>query len=152
MVPGSLWPTPDVTTAQDHYWLGRPTAAGTTQWANAFYPYGSTGQGSYLLHHGADIANPLGTPLLAPATGTVVFAQPYLSYGPSVILSHGGGYYTVYLYLSEILVREGELVATGQVLGRVGGADTPEGPHLEFQIRVNREAVDPRPWLRRSGG
>ena len=71
IVPGGPWPTPDVTLASEHYWLGRPTGAGTTQWASPFYPYGSTGQGHYLLHHGADIGNPTGTPLLAPADGVV---------------------------------------------------------------------------------
>jgi septal ring factor EnvC (AmiA/AmiB activator) len=108
--------------------------------------------GTVIIRQGMGIAAAEHTEVKAVATGTVAFAQPYMSYGPSVILSHGGGYYTVFLYLSEILVREGDLVATGQVLGRVGGVDTPEGPHLEFQLRVNRGAVDPRPWLRRSGG
>jgi septal ring factor EnvC (AmiA/AmiB activator) len=75
-----------------------------------------------------------------------------VSYGPSIIVSHGGGYYSLYLYLSELLVASGETVARGQMIGRVGGADTPEGTHLEFQIRERGHAVDPLPWLRRSSG
>jgi septal ring factor EnvC (AmiA/AmiB activator) len=105
--------------------------------------------GTVILRNGIGIAAAEGTPVKAVAGGTVVFAQPYLSYGPSVILSHGGGNYSVYLYLSAIVVEQGEAVILGQTVGNVGGADTPEGTHLEFQIRSNRNAVDPMPWLRR---
>jgi septal ring factor EnvC (AmiA/AmiB activator) len=108
--------------------------------------------GTVILRNGIGIAADEGTPVQAVAGGTVFFAQPYLGYGPSVILSHGGGYYSLYLHLSEILVTEGEAVILGQPIGRVGGSATPEGPHLEFQIRINSRAVDPRPWLRRPRG
>jgi septal ring factor EnvC (AmiA/AmiB activator) len=64
-------------------------------------------------------------------------------------VSHGGGYYSLYLYLREVAVREGEAIARGQVVGSVGGARTPEGAHIEFQIRSpGGEAVDPLTWLR----
>lgn len=108
--------------------------------------------GTVILRNGIGIAAEEGTPVKAVAGGTVFFAQPYLGYGPSVILSHGGGYYSLYLHLSEILVAEGQTVILGQQIGRVGGSVTPEGPHLEFQIRVNSRAVDPQPWLRRPRG
>jgi septal ring factor EnvC (AmiA/AmiB activator) len=114
------------------------------------YRYGQqrNADGTVILRRGVGIAAEEGTSVEAVAGGTVVFAQPYLGYGPSVILSHGGGYYTVYLFLSEILVVQGEAVILGQTIGRVGGSATPEGPHLEFQIRINRQAVDPLPWLK----
>ncbi|UCC73300.1 MAG: peptidoglycan DD-metalloendopeptidase family protein [Gemmatimonadota bacterium] len=134
-----------------------PEDRGTLDWpvrGRVIYGYGQqrNPDGTVIIRQGIGIAADEHTEVQAVRTGTVVFAQPYLSYGPSVILSHGGGYYTVYLYLSDILVREGELAATGQVIGYVGGSDTPEGPHMEFQVRVNRSAVDPRPWLRRTSG
>lgn len=114
------------------------------------YRYGQqrNSDGTVILRRGVGIAVEEGSPVEAVAGGTVVFAQPYLGYGPSVILSHGGGYYTVYLFLSDILVVQGEAVILGQRIGRVGGSATPEGPHLEFQIRINRQAVDPLPWLK----
>ena len=108
--------------------------------------------GTVILRHGIGIEADERAPVAAVESGTVVFAQPYVSYGPSIILSHGGGYYSLYLYLSELLVASGETVAKGQVIGRIGGTDTPEGAHLEFQIRERGRAVDPLPWLRRSGG
>lgn len=104
-----------------------------------------------ILRRGIGIAADEGTPVKAVAGGSVVFAQPYLGYGPSVILSHGAGYYSVYLFLSDITVTQGESVILGQTVGQVGGSATPEGPHLEFQIRINRQAVDPLPWLKRRG-
>ena len=59
------------------------------------------------------------------------------------MLSHGGGFYTLYLYLEEIGVNQGREVAVGQVVGTVGGADTPEGPHMEFQIGPPSTAEPP---------
>jgi septal ring factor EnvC (AmiA/AmiB activator) len=104
--------------------------------------------GTVILRRGVGIAANEGAVVKAVAGGTVSFAQAYLGYGPSVILSHGAGYYTGYLYLSELLVSEGETVIVGQPIGRVGGSNTPEGSHLEFSIWINSRAVDPQPWLR----
>ena len=83
----------------------------------------------------------------------MALAGPFEGYGPTVVLSHGGGFYTLYLYLEEIGVREGLDVDAGQVVGTVGGSQTPEGPHLEFQIRAPvgggaPQAMDPLQWLR----
>ncbi|HSG81780.1 MAG TPA: peptidoglycan DD-metalloendopeptidase family protein [Gemmatimonadota bacterium] len=117
------------------------------------YRYGrqQNEDGTVILRRGIGIAAGEGSPVKAVAGGSVVFAQPYLGYGPSVILSHGAGYYSVYLFLSDIIVRQGETVILGQTIGRVGGSATPEGEHLEFQIRINRQAVDPLPWLKSRG-
>ena len=87
----------------------------------------------------------------------MVLAGPFEGYGPTVVLSHGDGFYTLYLYLEEIGVVEGRDVTAGQVVGTVGGAATPEGPHLEFQIRTpvnggTPQAQDPLQWLRPRGG
>jgi murein DD-endopeptidase MepM/ murein hydrolase activator NlpD len=90
--------------------------------------------------------------------GTVVLSGPFEGYGPTVILSHGEGYYTLYLYLEDLGVVEGRPVDAGQVVGTVGGRDSPEGPHLEFQIRVpsalggSPEPQDPLHWLRPQPG
>lgn len=109
--------------------------------------------GTVLRWNGLGIAAPTGTPVRAVRAGRVVMAGPFEGYGPTVVLSHGDGVYTLYLYLEEIGVVEGRDVQAGQVVGTVGGADTPEGPHLEFQIRApvgggTPQAQDPLGWLR----
>lgn len=114
--------------------------------------------GVTLRWNGIGIAAAPGTPVHAVKAGTVVLAQPMEGYGPSVIISHGGGYYTLYMYLKKIQVVEGQDVNEGQVIGTVGGQNTPEGPHVEFRIHapVGGGApvpVDPLRWLKpRSGG
>ena len=53
-----------------------------------------------------------------------------------MIVSHGGGYRTLYLWLKSVRVKEGQKIAAGDIVGTVGGEQTPEGPHIEFQVRV----------------
>lgn len=108
--------------------------------------------GVTLRRNGIGIAAAPGTPVRAVRAGTVAVAEPMEGFGPGVVLSHGGGYYTLYLYLGETRVREGQDVAAGDVLGTVG-AGPEEGPHLYLQIHApvrgrSPVPVDPLPWLR----
>jgi septal ring factor EnvC (AmiA/AmiB activator) len=140
----------------------RAEDAGSLDWplqGEIIYHFGRERQpnGTVLRWHGIGIASATGAPVRAVKAGTVVLAGPFQGYGPTVMLSHGEGFYTLYLYLEEIGVVQGRDVVAGQVIGTVGGADTPEGPHVEFQIRVPRdgsppEAQDPLLWLRPRGG
>jgi len=135
--------------------------AGTLDWpvdGRLIYRFGRERRpnGLVLRWNGVGIAASTGTPVRAVRGGRVVLAGPFEGYGPTVVLSHGQGFYTLYLYLEEIGVVEGRDVETGQVVGTVGGADTPEGPHLEFQIRAPvdggaPQAQDPLQWLRPRG-
>lgn len=113
--------------------------------------------GVVLRWNGIGIAARPGTPVRVVEAGTVVMAGPFEGYGPSVVVSHGAGYYTLYLYLQTINVREGQQVAARDVIGTVGGEKTPEGPHIEFQVRAPirngpPEPVDPLDWLRQRSG
>jgi septal ring factor EnvC (AmiA/AmiB activator) len=128
------------------------TELGSLDWpvtGNILYRFGVERRpnGTMLRWNGIGIAALPGTPVQAVRAGTVVLAGPFEGYGPTVVLSHGSGFYTLYLYLEDIGVVEGRRVESGQVVGTVGGRDTPEGPHIEFQIR-NPQAQDPLPWLR----
>jgi len=99
--------------------------------------------------HGIGIRAPAGTPVRAVATGTVSLAGPLGTYLTSVLLDHGGGYYTFYGSLSDATVTRGERVIKGQVVGHVGGASSDEGPHLHFEIRGQGGiALDPVNWLK----
>jgi septal ring factor EnvC (AmiA/AmiB activator) len=112
--------------------------------------------GGALRRNGLGIAAPAGAPVVAVRSGTVAHAGPFEGYGPSVVVSHGGGYYTLYLHLDDVGVVQSRRVEAGQVVGTVGGRNTPEGPHIEFQLRAPLDggppqAVDPLPWLRPAG-
>lgn len=113
--------------------------------------------GIALRNNGIGIAAAPGTPVRAVEGGDVVLARPFEGYGPTVMVNHGGGYYTLYMYLKSISVREGQTVSARQVVGTVGGEQTPEGAHIEFQVRAPvraggvAEAVDPLAWLRQRG-
>ena len=99
--------------------------------------------------HGIGIAAPAGTPVRAIASGTVSLAGPLGTYLKSVLLDHGGGYYTFYGYLSDATVTKGERVVKGQTLGHVGGESSDRGPHLHFEIRGQGGiALDPINWLK----
>ena len=112
--------------------------------------------GIVLRWNGIGIQASTGTPVRAVRSGTVVLAGPFEGYGPTVVLSHGEGFYTLYLYLEDIGVIQGRRVDAGQVVGTVGGSDTSEGPHVEFQVRApvdggTPQARDPLQWLRPRG-
>ncbi len=135
--------------------------AGTLDWpieGDVIYSFGRERQpnGTVLRWNGIGIESATGEPVRAVKAGMVVLAGPFEGYGPTVVVSHGGGFYTLYLYLEDIGVVEGREVVAGQVVGTVGGADTPEGPHIEFQIRApldgaSPQAQDPLQWLRPPG-
>jgi len=99
---------------------------------------------------GIGIAVDPGTPVRAVAAGTVRLAQSLGTYGPSVVVDHGGGFYTVYMFLSDFTTRVGQSVERGDVIGRSGGENSDQGPHVQFEIRgPGGQALDPLRWLRR---
>ncbi|MCX6547768.1 MAG: M23 family metallopeptidase, partial [Acidobacteria bacterium] len=87
-----------------------------------------------------------GAPVQAVAEGKVAFADYYQSYGPMVILDHGGGWFTIYTHLQGLAVARGQVLAAGEVLGTVG--ETVDGPRLGFEIRLKAQAQDPQKWLK----
>jgi septal ring factor EnvC (AmiA/AmiB activator) len=116
------------------------------------YPFGTTTgpNNTRIPRHGIGIKAAVGAPVKAVAAGTVSLAGPLGLYLTSVLLDHGGGYYTFYAYLNDATVRQGDRVLRGQVLGHVGGESSDEGPHLHFEIRGQGGiALDPGNWLRR---
>jgi murein DD-endopeptidase MepM/ murein hydrolase activator NlpD len=95
-------------------------------------------------HHGLDIAAPVGTPVIAADSGMVAFAGRLPYYGLVVRIDHGGGkVVTVYGHLSKILVKQGQVVDRGTVIGEVGSTGRSTGPHLHFEVRLNGETTDP---------
>lgn len=98
--------------------------------------------------NGMGISANTGTPVRSIASGEVVLADNVGTYGPTVIVQHGGGDYSVYGSLQRIDVRKGQQIAKGAVIGTVGATDPELPPHLHFEIRPKGRAVDPLEWLR----
>lgn len=89
----------------------------------------------YRAHLGTDYAAPVGTPVQAVANGRVEFAASKGGDGRMVQLRHSNGYETYYLHLSRIMVRPGQAVRQGQLIGLVGATGLATGPHLDFRVR-----------------
>lgn len=94
-------------------------------------------------HSGEDIAAPAGTPVLAMNEGIVRLTMDHFFTGKGVILDHGLGLFSMYFHLSAIDVQDGQLVTTGQRLGKVGSSGRATGPHLHWGVRLNGARVNP---------
>ena len=99
-------------------------------------------------HDGVDISAPEGTTVVAAAPGVVIFAGERSGYGSIVILRHAGQLHTLYAHASELLVKEGDRVAEGAPVARVGKSGKTTGPHLHFEVREGMKPRDPLPFLR----
>jgi len=95
------------------------------------------------LHDGIDIANEEGTNILASADGIIVKSKYESDHGLIVVIEHNKSYQTEYRHLSELAVKEGDKVKSGDVIGLLGSTGQSTGPHLHFSIIKNGEYVDP---------
>ena len=98
--------------------------------------------------NGMGIGAAVGTSVKSIAAGEVVLADNVGTYGPTVIVQHGGGDYSVYGSLARIDVRKGQQIPKGESIGTVGATDPDLPPHLHFEIRPKGRSVDPLVWLR----
>lgn len=98
-------------------------------------------------HDGLDISAPRGTPVKSSAAGTVIYAGRYYNYGQFIVVDHGGGIQTAYGHLHKILVRKGQKVTKGMVIGQVGSTGRSTAPHLHYEVRVNGVAVNPMDYV-----
>ena len=106
--------------------------------------------GGIIRWNGIGIAAGVGTSVKAVESGTVRLVGQFGTYGLTVVVEHGNGYYSVYSHLESAKVRLGASVSKGGVIGTVGGQNSDYGPHLHFEIRgENQIALDPATWLRR---
>lgn len=166
--PAQSPPTPHPPAAEEEasrYFLLRPIPPGYNHTISRFYPYGSTAGGRYQTHHGVEFENPLGTPVVAAGPGRVAFAGsddrhalgPLTRfYGLVVVVEHpqpflGQRVYSLYGHLESVAVEEGQEVAAGELLGRVGMTGIALGPHLHFEIRLGQNSYlstrNPELWL-----
>jgi murein DD-endopeptidase MepM/ murein hydrolase activator NlpD len=94
-------------------------------------------------HNGEDIGAPLGTDVAATNDGIVRITVDHIFSGKGVFVDHGLGFYTMYFHLSEIMVKDGDLVTAGQIIGKVGATGRATGPHLHWGVKLNGARVNP---------
>lgn len=99
-------------------------------------------------HRGVDIPARTGTQIRAAGGGVVVYAGWRNGYGYTVMINHGNGIVTLYAHNSRNLVTVGQHVARGDVIAHVGSTGRTTGSHLHYEVQINGEAVDPRPFMR----
>jgi len=100
------------------------------------------------MHNGVDIANRVGTPIVAADGGRVIFSGWDGGFGNVVRIDHENGYVTVYAHNTTNLVRVGERVARGQQIATMGSTGNSTGSHIHFEIRRNGTPIDPWPHIR----
>jgi hypothetical protein len=94
-------------------------------------------------HSGADFASPTGRPVKAPNAGRIVLAGSRYFTGNTVLIDHGQGLFSLMAHLSDIDVKVGASIATGDVIGKVGATGRVTGPHLHWTVRINGARIDP---------
>lgn len=137
----------------DVYSLKRFTAPTDSQRYTAYcgdrrvYAY-SNGKSSTSLHYGNDYGVPTGTDVKACAEGKVVMAENRISTGWSVVIEHLPGLYSLYYHMSELKVKEGDMVKPGELIGKSGATGLATGPHLHWEVRLNGSAVCPEFFMK----
>ena len=138
-----------LTNTEIRQWEGLFTSPVTTAIVTARYgdPRSYAGGPVEIYHSGVDFAGTVGTPILAPANGTVVFNELMDLHGNTVVVDHGQGVVTAYFHLSETFVSVGDVVTAGQPLAAGGSTGLSTGPHLHWELRVNGVSVNGLQWL-----
>lgn len=125
-----------------------PTIWPVKGWVSSGFSYRNDPfTGMRVFHYGIDIATNYGNPIVAPADGTVVSLGNDKILGSHIVLSHGNGITTHYLHLSKFLVRNGQKVKRGEIIGLVGKSGKAVGPHLHYEIRLNDRPVNPYNYI-----
>ena len=137
--PEKLWSGPFIAPSQAR----RSTGYGVRRYYN-----GKFAKDYY--HRGVDFAGALGSPVVAPAGGRVVLvgrvSQGFRIHGNVIGIDHGQGVTSIFMHLSRIDVKEGDVVTAGQKIGGIGATGASTGPHLHWGLYVNGKSVDPASW------
>ncbi len=134
--PGRGGPAPTLSAPVDGGWL-------SSSFGWRIDPF--SGQKSF--HEGLDFPSESGTPIVAAASGKVIFADVHPQYGKMVEIDHGNGLVTRYAHASKLFVKEGDFIVRGQKVAAVGSTGRATGPHLHFEVRLNGVPQNPARFL-----
>lgn len=115
----------------------------TTEYGERIVYHYPSGKESTTVHAGIDFGIPTGTQIVSPADGRVVMSENRISTGWTVIVEHLPGLYSMYYHMSELKVKEGQMVKQGDPLGLSGATGFATGPHLHWEIRLETVIVNP---------
>ena len=129
-------------------WAATPSVWPTQGWVtSSFGKRLSPFTGKVGMHKGLDIATRMGAPVLAPADGRVSFVGYHNGLGKMIRVDHGYGIRTLYGHLSKYNIKKGRRVKRGDVIAYVGNTGLSTGPHLHYEVIVNRIPVNPRRYI-----
>ncbi len=134
--------------SRDVFLAGRPVKKG---WMSSRYGYRNdpiTGKRAW--HNGVDFAGKEGADVVSVAAGVVVYAGNRSGYGKMVEINHGSGYSTRYGHHKELVVKTGDIVRKGEVIGLMGSSGRSTGPHVHFEVFKNGRIVDPSTYIHRA--
>ncbi|MCL5073238.1 MAG: M23 family metallopeptidase, partial [Actinobacteria bacterium] len=131
---------------EDHIYLLEHTPS---IWPTSGYISSTFGErrGRGSTHGGVDIANNVGTPVVAAASGVVIFASRNQGFGNEIIIFHGFGFTTVYGHLNKILVSVGDEIKKGEKIAESGNTGYSTGPHLHYEVIKDNAQIDPMDYL-----
>lgn len=125
--------------------FGRPLRSYSI--TSGYGPRSRPTRGASTNHGGLDMAAPMGTPIYATHDGVVGFSGWGSGYGNNITLNGGGGVQTFYGHNSKNVVKNGQQVRRGQLIGYVGSTGVSTGPHLHYEVRINGRKVNPAGYL-----
>jgi murein DD-endopeptidase MepM/ murein hydrolase activator NlpD len=145
--------------AKENAILNTVKTSTTTLWSKAFvdplvnikitddYGYDRKTGDSTIVHKGTDLHAVEGTQVMAMNDGVVRIARTFIIYGNAVIIDHGQGVQTLYMHLSKMNVKAGDMVKRGQIIGLSGKTGYAESPHLHISVKINSISIDPMTFL-----
>lgn len=133
---------------RDVFLAGRPVQKG---WMSSRFGHRSDPiNGRQAWHNGVDFAGKDGADVISVAAGVVVFSGTRSGYGKMVEINHGSGYSTRYGHHKELIVKAGDIVRKGEVIGLMGSSGRSTGPHVHFEVFKNGRVVDPSSYIHRA--
>lgn len=131
----------------ERLWRGAFTAPARTRYTSSFGVRRTYNGSTQSTHQGLDYSAPMGTQIRASNHGRAVIVRDMYFEGGLVVIDHGESIFTLYMHLSEFLVKEGAAVEKGQAIAKSGASGRATGPHLHFAVQWQGSYLEPSTLL-----